>query len=143
MRTPRTASPHATTAWSSAATVSRTWSARIAKMNVRRAASSARRSAGCVSMRSPATVRSPGKFVNCVRTSATGVRHSAARMTWITVSTAPKRAVVAPKLAAIWPASRRSIRGIHLDSFTNNLNLAPAISFLQDTGTGSVTVPTC
>ena len=75
-------------------------------MNARLAASSARRSAGYVPMRWPATVRSPSRPASYARTSATGARNNAARMTWITVNAAPRRAAVVRRLAARWPPNR-------------------------------------
>ena len=72
-------------------------------MRVQPVALNARRSVGCALMQLPAIARSPSKPAYFARTSATGVQFSATRTTWITVSAAPKRAVVAPRLAARWP----------------------------------------
>src|SRR5450759_451412 len=106
-REPRTASPPATTARRSAATVSRLWPARPAPTPVPLAALSVRRSAGCAPTRSPATVRSPSSSASCARTSPTGVRRNAARTTWRSASAAPSPAVAAPRLAARWPVDQQ------------------------------------
>ena len=89
------------------------------------AASSARRFAGCAPMRSPATARSSSRYASCVRAFATGVRNNATRMTWITASAAPRRVVVAPRLAARWQANQKPhgvpiARGIRNHSTTDS-----------------------
>ena len=80
-------------------------------MNARLAASSARRSAGCVPMRWPAIVRSPSRPASYARTSAIGVRNNATRTIWITVKAVPRRAAVVQKLAARWPPKQCTFKG--------------------------------
>ena len=80
-------------------------------MNARLAASSARRSAGYVPMRWPATVRSPSRLASCARTSATGAQNNAPSTTWTIASAVPRRAAVVRRLAAKWPPNRRQSRG--------------------------------
>lgn len=82
-------------------------------MNARLAASSARRFAGCVPMRWPAIVGSPSRPASYARTFATVARHNATRMTWTTVSAAPRRAAVAPMPAARWSTNQCKFKWSH------------------------------
>ena len=107
-------------------------------MNARLAASSARRSAGCVPMRWPAIVRLPSRPASYAQTSATGARNNATRTIWITVNTAPKRAAVVQRLAARWPPNHCTFKGSRSTSSRKCIELGSPYPFhnLPDRHTG-------
>ena len=107
-------------------------------MNARLAASSARRSAGCVPMRWPAIVRSPSRPASYARTSAIGVRNNATRTIWITVNAAPRRVAVVRRLAARWPPNQCKFKGSRSTSSRKCIELGSPYPFhnLPDLHTG-------